>query len=154
MDLYITGYPSSALFHNNGDGTFTNVSKTAGVENTCEWATSAAWFDYDRDGMLDLLVANYAEFSFDDKRRCEFAGSPVYCAQTDYKGRPPKLFHNEGAGHFRDVTTEASLGIRGGRALGVVAIDVDADGWVDLFVARDVSPNLLLIKIRRTAKLP
>ena len=145
VDLYITGYPSSALFHNNGDGTFTNVSKAAGVENTGEWATSAAWFDYDRDGMLDLFVANYAEFSFDDKRRCEFAGSPVYCAQTDYKGRPPKLFHNEGAGHFRDVTTEASLGNQVGRALGVVAIDVDADGWVDLFVARDASPNLLLI---------
>ena len=144
-DFYVTGYPSSALFHNNGDGTFSNVSKAAGVENTGEWAASAAWFDYDRDGLLDLFVANYAEFSFNDKHRCDFAGRPVYCAQTDYKGRPPKLYHNEGAGKFRDVTREAALFDQVGRALGVVAIDVNADGWMDLFVARDASPNLLLM---------
>jgi enediyne biosynthesis protein E4 len=144
-DLYVTGYPSSALFHNNGDGTFANVTKTAAVENRGEWATSAAWFDYDRDGRLDLFVSNYAEFSFDDKRRCDFAGRPVYCSQTDYKGRPPKLYHNDGDGRFRDVTREALLLDQAGRALGVVAIDVDADGWIDLFVARDASPNLLLL---------
>jgi hypothetical protein len=144
-DFYVTGYPSSALFHNNGDGTFTNVSKAAGVENAGEWAASAAWFDYDRDGLLDLFVANYAEFSFDDKRRCDFAGRPVYCSQTDYKGRPPKLYHNDGKGKFRDVTKESLLLEHVGRALGVVAVDVNADGWIDLFVARDASPNLLLL---------
>ena len=147
-DLYVTGYPSSALFHNNGDGTFSNVSKPAGVENTGEWAASAAWFDYDRDGRLDLFVSSYAEFSFNDKHRCDFAGRPVYCSQTDYKGRPPKLYHNDGAGKFRDVTKEASLLGHVGRTLGVVAIDANADGWVDLFVARDASPNLLLINQR------
>ena len=124
---------------------FQQRDQLAGVENAGEWATSAAWFDYDRDGRLDLFVANYAEFSFDDKRRCEFAGRPVYCAQTEYKGRPPKLYHNEGNGKFRDVTTQASLQTHVGRALGVVAIDIDADGWIDLFVARDASPNLLLL---------
>jgi enediyne biosynthesis protein E4 len=144
-DLFITGYPSSALFHNNGNGTFSDVSKPAAVENQGEWATGAAWFDYDRDGLLDLFVANYAEFSFDDKRRCDFAGRPVYCSQTDYKGRPPKLYHNDGGGRFRDVTTEALLSKEFGRALGVVAIDMDADGWIDLVVARDASPNLLLL---------
>jgi hypothetical protein len=144
-DVYLTGFPSSALFHNNGDGTFTNLTKSAGVENSGEWATSAAWLDYDRDGLLDLFVANYAEFSFDDKRHCDFAGRPVYCSQTDYKGRPPKLYHNEGGGKFRDVTKEASLLGQVGRALGVVAMDINGDGWIDLFVARDASPNLLLL---------
>lgn len=144
-DLYVTGYPSSALFHNNGDGTFRDVTKAAGVGNPGEWAASAAWFDYDRDGLLDLFVANYAEFSFDDKRRCDFAGRPVYCTQTDYKGRPPRLYHNEGNGTFRDVTKRAGLLDQAGRALGVVAIDINTDGWVDLFVARDASPNLLLL---------
>lgn len=147
-DLYVTGYPSSALFHNNGDSTFSNVTKLAGVENAGEWATSAAWLDYDRDGRLDLFVANYAEFSFKDKRSCEFAGRPVYCAQTEYKGRPSKLYHNEGNGKFRDVTAQASLQGHVGRALGVVAIDIDMDGWIDLFVARDASPNLLLLNQR------
>lgn len=147
-DFYVTGYPSSRLFHNKGDGTFTNVSKAAGVENAGEWAASAAWLDYDRDGLLDLFVANYAEFSFDDKRRCDFAGRPVYCSQTDYKGRPPKLYHNDGNGKFRDVTKESSLLEHVGRALGVVAADVNADGWIDLFVARDASPNLLLLNLK------
>lgn len=144
-DLYVTGYPSSALFHNNGDGTFSNVTSTSGVDNAGEWGSSAAWLDYDRDGLLDLFVANYAEFSFEDKRRCDFAGRPVYCSQTDYKGRPPKLYRNEGAGKFRDVSRQASLLSHAGRALGVVAIDVNMDGWVDLLVARDASPNLLLL---------
>jgi hypothetical protein len=144
-DFYVTGYPSSALFHNNADGTFSNVSRAAGVENANEWAASAAWFDYDRDGLLDLFVANYVEFSFDDKRRCDFAGRPVYCSQIDYKGRPPKLYHNDGNGKFRDVTKQAALLEQVGRALGVVAVDVNADGWIDLFVARDASPNLLLL---------
>jgi enediyne biosynthesis protein E4 len=147
-DVYLTGYPSSALFHNDGDGTFTDVTKSAGVENAGEWAASAAWFDYDRDGLLDLFVADYAEFTFNDKHRCDFAGRPVYCAQTDYKGRPPKLYHNEGHGKFRDVTDHAGLLNQAGRALGVTAIDADADGWIDLFVARDASPNLLLLNQR------
>jgi len=144
-DIYVTGYPSSTLFHNNGDGTFRDVTARAGVANAGEWGASAAWLDYDRDGLLDLFVANYAEFSFDDKRRCDFNGRPAYCAQTDYKGRPPRLYHNQGDGTFRDVTESAGLLSLAGRALGVVAIDLDGDGWVDLFVARDASPNLLLI---------
>ena len=144
-DLYVTGYPSSALFHNNGDGTFRDITAQAGVPNTGEWGTSAAWFDYDRDGLLDLFVANYAKFSFDDKRRCDFAGRPVYCSQTEYEGRPPRLYHNNGAGKFSDVTQQAGLQGMVGRALGVVAVDIDADGWTDLFVARDASPNLLLL---------
>jgi enediyne biosynthesis protein E4 len=144
-DIYVTGYPASVLFRNNGDGAFSDVTRAAGVGNAGEWATSAAWFDYDRDGLLDLFVANYAEFSYNDKHRCEFAGRPVYCAQTDYKGRPPALYRNQGSGKFQDVTKSALLLPLSGRALGAVAIDINFDGWTDLFVARDASPNLLLL---------
>ncbi len=143
-DIYLTGFPSSALFRNNGDGTFTDITGQARVANGGEWGTSAAWFDFDNDGRLDLFVANYAEFSYNDTRRCEFEGKPVYCAQTAYKGRPARLYRNNGDGTFADVS--ATTGVAGlpGRALGVVAIDYDGDGFTDLFVARDASPNLLL----------
>jgi hypothetical protein len=147
-DLYITGYPSSALLHNNGDGTFTDVTAKAGVANSSKWAASSAWFDYDRDGRLDLFVTNYAKFSFDGPQHCAYQGEPTYCAQTAYQGEPPTLYHNNGDGTFSDVTAKAGLSNLVGRALGVVAIDVDDDGWMDLLVARDASPNLLLLNQR------
>src|SRR5215813_6275542 len=144
-DIYVTGYPGSALFHNNRDGTFTDVTERAGVKNAGRWAASAAWFDFDRDGLLDLVVTNYAQFSFADEKKCELNGVRAYCAQTSYPGMPLTLFHNEGNGHFTDVSLQSGLAKFVGRALGVVAIDVNDDGWPDLFVARDASPNLLLI---------
>ena len=144
QDFYLTGFPAGALFHNNGNGTFTDVTGRAGVANRGEWGTSAAWFDFDNDGRLDLFIANYAEFSFDDRRSCEFEGRPVYCAQTAYPGRSSRLYHNNGDGTFGDVSEAAGLTGWPGRALGAVAIDYDGDGRQDLFVARDASPNLLL----------
>ena len=144
-DLYITGYPSSALFHNNRNGTFTDVTAQAGVANSGKFAASAAWFDYDRDGLLDLFVANYVKFSFAGPQHCAYEGQPTYCAQTAYEGDVSRLYHNNGDGTFTDVTSKAGLGSLAGRSLGVVAIDVDGDGWQDLFVSRDASPNLLLI---------
>jgi hypothetical protein len=144
-DLYVTGFPSSALFHNNGDGTFSDVTDQAGLKNAGRWAASAAWFDFDRDGLLDLIVTNYAQFSFADGKKCEINGQRAYCAQTSYAGMPLSLFHNDGNGHFTDVSAHSGLAKFVGRALGVVAIDVNDDGWTDLFVARDASPNLLLI---------
>ncbi|MDQ2947686.1 MAG: CRTAC1 family protein [Acidobacteriota bacterium] len=144
-DLYITGFPSGALFHNNRNGTFTDVTEKAEVRNSGAWGASAAWLDYDRDGRLDLFVANYVEFSYSDPKHCEFAGQPAYCAQTEYQGSPPRLYHNNGDGTFTDVSVASGIAALTGRALGVVAVDSDGDGWVDLFVARDASPNLLLI---------
>ncbi len=144
LDLYISGYPRGALFHNNGDGAFTDVTARAGVGNQGEWGTSAAWFDYDNDGHLDLFIANYAGFSFADPLRCQFDGKPVYCAQTAYQGRPSRLYRNLGDGRFEDSSAASGIHALPGRALGVVAIDYNGDGRQDLFVARDASPNLLL----------
>jgi hypothetical protein len=144
-DLYVTGYPESALFHNNRNGTFTNVTEKAGVKNAGKWAASAAWFDYDRDGLLDLVVTNYAQFSFDNPKKCEMNGVRSYCAQVAYQGLPLTLYHNNGNGTFTDVSARSGLDKFVGRALGAVAIDMNDDGWPDLFLARDASPNLLLI---------
>jgi len=144
-DLYVSGFPFSALFHNNRDGTFTDVTEQAGVRNAERWAASAAWFDFDRDGLLDLVVTNYAQLSFADEKKCEIGGVRAYCAQTSYIGMPLTLFHNEGNGRFADVSAHSGMAKLVGRALGVVAVDVNDDGWTDLFVARDASANLLLI---------
>jgi hypothetical protein len=145
QDLYITGTPRAALFHNNGDGTFTDVTEKAGVKNEGRWSACAVWFDYDRDGYLDLLVCNYTQISFDNPKVCEFNGMRTYCDQKVYAGMPLTLYHNNGNGTFTDVSHSSGVDKFVGRALGAVAIDVDDDGWPDLFVARDASPNLLLI---------
>jgi len=144
-DLFITGFPASALYHNNGNGTFTEVTERAGVKNGGKWAAGAAWFDYDGDGLLDLVVTNYVQFSFDTPKRCEVNGTRTYCEQKAYQGMPLTLYHNNGNGTFTDVSAQSGFDKLSGRALGVVAIDANDDGWTDLLIARDASPNLLLI---------
>jgi enediyne biosynthesis protein E4 len=144
-DIYVTGYPASALFHNNRNGTFADVTDHAGVKNAARWAASAAWFDYDRDGYLDLVVTNYVRFAFENPKKCEVNGLRSYCEQVAYQGMPLSLYHNNGDGTFTDVSLQSGLQKLVGRGLGVVAIDLNDDGWPDLFVARDASPNLLLI---------
>ena len=145
QDLFVTGYPACALFHNNRDGTFMDATEKAGVKNPGKWGASAAWFDFDRDGLLDLFVCNYAQFSFNEGKRCEVSGIRTYCEQKAYPGQPPVLFHNNGDGTFKDVSVASGIAAFSGRALGVVSIDVNDDGRPDLFVARDADPNLLLI---------
>jgi len=144
-DMYVTGFPRSALFHNNGDGTFTDVTEKAGVKNAGRWSACGVWFDYDRDGYLDLLVCNYTALSFENPKNCQFNGVRTYCDQKVYPGLPLTLYHNNGNGTFTDVSRASGVEQFVGRALGAVAIDVNDDGWPDLFVARDASPNLLLI---------
>lgn len=146
QDIFITGFPNCTLYHNNGNGTFTDVTLDAGLQNMGRWASGAAWVDYDRDGFLDLVVCNYAEFSFEGiAPKCEYVNVRTYCEQRAYKGAPLTIFHNNRNGTFADVSRSAGLDRFVGRALGVVAIDIDDDGWPDLVVARDASPNLLLL---------
>jgi hypothetical protein len=146
QDLFVTGFPSCQLFHNNGGGTFTDVTEKCGVKNAGKWGASAVWFDFDRDGLLDLFVCNYAQFSFSNPRVCEHSpGARAYCEPENYDGQPPTLYRNKGDGTFVDVSAQSGVQQYEGRAFGVVSIDANEDGWPDLFVARDTSPNLLLI---------
>jgi hypothetical protein len=145
-DIFVTGFPKCTLYHNNGNGTFTDVTADAGLQNARRWASGAAWFDYDRDGFLDLVVCNYAELSFEGTPlKCEYLNVRTYCEQRAYKGMPLTLYHNNRNGTFTDVSHSSGFDQFVGRALGVVAVDFDNDGWPDLFVARDASPNLLLL---------
>ena len=145
QDLYVTGFPSSVLFRNNGDGTFENTTDSAGVENPERWGASAAWIDYDRDGLLDLFVCNYAELSFSNPITCDHKGIPAYCDQKSYTPSRSRLFRNRGDGAFEDVSKASGIDRHKSRAFGVVSIDADGDGWQDLLVAGDATPNLLLL---------
>ncbi|MBV9156974.1 MAG: CRTAC1 family protein, partial [Acidobacteriaceae bacterium] len=143
-DLYVTQYPRSILYRNNGNGTFTDVTETAGVAAP-GWATSAVWFDYDNDGRLDLFVCRFADF---DKSKNVFCGNRdtgfrYYCKPDVYKPLPCWLFRNNGDGTFTDVSKASGIASSLGKAWGVVAADINNDGWMDLFVANDTAPNFL-----------
>lgn len=144
-DLLVLGYRRSILYHNNGDGTFTDVTRRAGVENAGRWASSAAWFDYDNDGRLDLVIANYVDWSPERNFYCGDRGPGMrsYCHPDDFHGQPPTLFHNNGDGTFTDVSKSSGVGAKGGNGLGVVTFDYDNDGWQDIFIANDHMPNYL-----------
>ena len=141
-DLFVSQYPRNILYRNNGDGTFTDVTAKARL-NFEGWGTSAVWFDYDNDGRLDLFVCGFVDFSKEKNIRC---GSPelrVYCMPTVYPPRASWLFHNNGDGTFTDVSKESGIAKSLGRAWGVVAADINNDGWMDLFVSNDKEPNFL-----------
>jgi hypothetical protein len=144
-DLLILGYGSCILYHNNGDGTFTDVTARAGVQNSGLWASSAAWFDYDHDGKLDLIIANYVDWSPERNFYCGDRGPGMrsYCHPDDFHGQPPTLYHNNGDGTFTDVSRSSGIGLKGGNGLGVVTFDYDNDGWQDIFIANDHMPNYL-----------
>lgn len=145
-DLYVTQYPHSILYRNNGDGTFTDVTAKAGVAAP-GWGTSAVWFDYDNDGKLDLFVCRFADFS---KQKNVVCGGPAavdryYCKPNVYAPMPSWLFHNNGDGTFTDVSHESGIAASLGKAWGVVAADIDGNGWMDLFVGNDTAPNFLFL---------
>lgn len=145
-DLYVTGYGRSILLHNNGNGTFTDVTRQAGVGNEGNWATSAAFVDYDRDGKLDLVVTNYVNFTIQTNQHCvSLSGLPDYCGPTSYKPVAACLYHNLGRGRFKDVSRASKLGSVRGAGLGVVCADLDGDGWPDIFIANDQTRNTLWI---------
>ena len=148
-DVYITGFHGSALYHNNHDGTFTDVTAKAGVANADRWGTSAAFGDYDNDGNLDLFVANYVDVDmnnlpkFGDGVFCQYRGIPVNCGPRGLKGARDRLYHNNGDGTFTDVTEKLGLDPNSYYGLGVLWLDYDKDGCLDLYVADDSSPSLL-----------
>jgi hypothetical protein len=144
-DLMVLGYQRSILYHNNGNGTFTDMSKRAEVENVGRWASSAAWFDYDNDGRLDLVIANYVDWSPERNFYCGDRGPGMrsYCHPDDFHGQFPTLYHNNGDGTFTDVSKSSGLAAKVGNGLGVVTFDYDNDGWQDLFIANDHMPNFL-----------
>ncbi len=137
-DLYVTSYDRNTLYHNNGDGTFTDVTEKAGV-GCGRWSTGAAFIDYDNDGNLDLFVGVYLEY--DSKYRL-FYEADVYPGPLSYPAQSSVLYHNNGDGTFTDVTEKAGVGLKG-RAMGVLTVDYDDDGWPDIFVANDNTANFL-----------
>ena len=144
-DLYVTQYPNSILYHNNGDGTFTDVTAKAGVAAP-GWSTSAVWFDYDNDGRLDLFVCRFVDFAKSKNIFCGYGSSNRrwYCKPNVYTPAPCQLYHNNGDGTFADVSKESGIAKSLAKAWGVVAADINNDGWMDLFVGNDTVPNFLL----------
>jgi hypothetical protein len=148
LDLYVTNFGSNILYRNNGNGTFADVTREAGVDDE-RWSSSVAFLDYDRDGDLDLFVTNYIDFTTRGNRQCFAAtGERDYCTPSIYRPVPSRLFRNEGAGKFTDVTRTSGIGNAFGPGLGVVCADFDGDGWLDIYVANDGAANLLWINKR------
>jgi enediyne biosynthesis protein E4 len=146
-DLYVTGYNRAILYHNNGNGTFTDVTATAGVADRDQWSTSAGWFDYDKDGYLDLLVCNYIQWTADNNIWCgeHRPGYRAYCHPDNYRGQRLRLYHNNRDGTFTDVSDKSGVSKPEAKALGVVLVDLNNDGWPDIFVANDTWPNFLFL---------
>jgi len=143
-DLYVTNFGPNALYRNNGDGTFSEVGRAAGVDDP-RWGTSAAFVDYDGDGSLDLFVANYLDFTLAKHKRCGDVARKLvsYCHPDAYDGVANVLYHNNGDGTFSDLTKKAGLWSKEGKGLGVVWTDIDADGDPDLYIANDSVRNFL-----------
>jgi enediyne biosynthesis protein E4 len=145
-DIFVTALGQSHLFHNNGNSTFTDVTKVAGLWGPNEFSTSAAWVDYDRDGKLDLVVANYVQWSEQTDLYCTLDGThKSYCTPESYKGTSIRLWHNLGDGKFEDATQKAGLGDPTSKSLGITILDTNGDGWPDILIANDTQPNKLYL---------
>ena len=139
VDLLVTGYGKTILYHNDGNGHFTDVTAKAGIK-VDGWSISSTWLDYDRDGCVDLFVGRYVKF--DPKYRAYYAADN-YPGPLDYEGETNKLFHNNCDGTFTDVSEKSGIAAYVGRTMGVTAADFDSDGWDDIYVANDRTENFL-----------
>jgi hypothetical protein len=143
-DILVTCVGQNRLFHNTGKGTFIDVTTASGLGKRQSFSTSALWFDYDRDGLLDLFVCNYVKWSPDRDVFCSLDGKhKSYCTPEAYRGETCWLFHNRGNGTFEDVTASSGIFDSSSKSLGVAMLDDNADGWADLLVANDTQPNKL-----------
>ena len=143
-DILVTCVGQNHLFRNTGKGTFVDVTNSSGLGKREAFSTSAAWFDYDRDGLLDLFVCNYLKWSPEHDVFCSLDGKhKSYCTPEAYRGETCWLFHNRGDGTFEDVTAASGIFDSSSKSLGVALLDDDHDGWPDLFVANDTQPNKL-----------
>ena len=148
-DIFISCVGQSRLFRNTGKGAFVDVTKTSGLLGRQGFSTSALWFDYDRDGLLDLFVCNYVRWSPEHDVFCSLDGThKSYCTPEAYRGDTCWLFHNRGNGTFEDVTATSGIFDSSSKSLGVAMCDYDQDGWPDLLVANDTQPNKLYRNLR------
>jgi len=147
-DLFLANAGSNTLYHNERDGTFRDVTGTSGLDSKPNETLSvqAAWFDYDRDGLLDLVISNYTHWTPAKDRRCvRQDGVDFYCHPKTYANVPNRLHRNLGGGKFEDVTEKSGFGKAAGKGMGIGIADVNGDGWMDVFVANDTEPNFLYI---------
>ena len=148
-DLLVTAVGQNRLFRNTGKGTFVDVTRASGLLGRTAFSTSALWFDFDRDGLLDLFVCNYVRWSVDHDVFCSSDGKQKsYCTPEAYRGDTCWLFRNRGDGTFEDVTATSGLFDTSSKSLGAAILDTDGDGWLDLFVANDTQPNKLYRNLR------
>lgn len=148
VDLYVCGVNHNQLLHNNGDGTFADVTSRAGVSGIHsklgkQWSVTAGWFDYNNDGLLDLLVINYIDYDLATAPACSLQGLPAYCRPHDFSGTINLLYRNNGDGTFTDVTEASGIGRHVGKGMGVAFADYDNDGNTDIFVSNDSFRNFL-----------
>ncbi len=147
--ILITCVGQNRLFKNSGKGAFTDVTRSSGLDNRQAFSTSALWFDYDRDGLLDLFVCNYVKWSPEHDVFCSLDGKQKsYCTPEAYRGETCWLFHNRGDGTFEDVTAHSGIFDTSSKSLGVALLDYDQDAWPDLLVANDTQPNKLYLNQR------
>jgi enediyne biosynthesis protein E4 len=149
VDLYVAGFDRNQLFHNNGDGTFSDVTANAGVGGIVPghgkpWSVAAGWFDYNNDGLLDLFVVNYLDYSLPAAHSCQTDNIVDYCSPNEYRGTPNILYRNNGDGTFTDVSQSSHISRYVGKGMGVAFADYDDDGFTDIFVSNDSFPNFLL----------
>ena len=139
VDLYVSNFGPNQLWHNNGDCTFSDRTVSSGADDA-RWSVSSAFLDYDRDGWLDLYVGNYVNYRVANNVEC-FHNVRTYCGPDGFAPVPDRLFRNRGDGTFEDATAVSQVGTEYGPALGVVTADLDGNGWIDIYVANDLSEN-------------